>query len=194
MFKRLGLTGLATALLATSVAGLTAVPALGDASGTVTASVGVRAAAVPCLTLSASSLSFGTDVALSPAGGVNLVDATTSPTLTVCSTEPEIILGRVTAFTGAGASWTPTPFGEAPVSCAAGGTLVGGDKFALTVSATNSALLTWGNTLDLLDIDLTPFAVSGAWTLNHDLYMPCAGSSGAGATMSATITYTALLD
>lgn len=198
MIRKLIATSALAALAAAGILGISARQSLADDSGTITASVSVQAAPVPCLTLTGTSISFGTDLQFE-----QVVFGLTGTALENCSTAPTDVLGSVSTFVGPIVTWTaadPTPGGGGgPVNqCAPGNALAGGNKFAMRSHAlTLQPTLAWdGNLIP------TPRLLTGAAgtvqpntliSVNHELNMPCQGSNGAGSTLSATITYTAVL-
>ena len=171
----------ATLALAAGSLGLTAGPSLGADNVTINASVSVAAAAVPCIT-SSGSYDFGSNVAFSQAGAANQVTLAggTVNLSTACATVPQNILVRSTAFGNGigGASWALT-----------------NDQTDICTGGVNRTTLRISN-IPVANAD-TQFASSiGPNTTvpaPATLRMPCAGSSGAGTTMNATVTVTAVI-
>ena len=141
----------------------------------------VAAAAVPCIA-SSGSYSFGSGAAFSQAGAANQVtlDGGTVNLSTACATANQNILVRSTAF----------------------GNGLGGASRALTNDQTD--ICTAGvdrTTLRIASIAVAnaeapffgPVAANRTVPMAATLRMPCIGSSGAGATMEATVTVTAVI-
>jgi hypothetical protein len=167
--------------LAAAVFVLSAVPAVGASSGSVSASVTPSAA---CLTVTPSSLDFGTAnfSRVNPGGNVESVVGGNPLTVTNCSQDTETIFVSATAATNAAqtASWSLNSSFD---QCAAGP-----DQYAINLSNSAGFLTTaettfrdfvgGGNTIT----GTTPF-----------LHMPCSGSHGAGEAMSFSINFTATI-
>ena len=155
-----------------------------EGSGGVTLEVAVEPAAVPCLIIDASVIDFGT---LAFSTDEALSNATRDVHAHSCSSGPEAIYAQGTDATGdqePTATWTLSGAGGNP--CA-----TGPDVFGVHLTGdTDSGIPS--------EIDLS--TVSAAWlTLEAeqtaqttvDYRMPCAGSSGAGQTMTSQITFLA---
>ena len=150
--------------------GLSAVPALSADSGTLNMSVAV---ASPCLTVSPEAGTFGPKTFSPSAESPSTTDLDTRPTVTNCSASSEPLFVRGTNAVGAGATWTLAD----PQSIAVNRYALRSGSQALTVTDAPVA----SGALAAGDV-IRPVVV---------LYMPTAGSDGAGQTMSMSLTYTA---
>ena len=184
-YKSRGVAGVAFVIAACALVPATAAAqSSGDVSGTVT----VQQPASPCITIDNTSVAFGT-LGFSPSPTSTIFgDANPSTTLTNCSGPSgsggvtQQLFARGSDATGSGALWnlaaTTTP-------CSAGQDVYGytvrpnpGTANGTSLTATDVLLSsTWGPGPD------------AGWL--HRIYMPCAGSSGAGQTMSTNVTFTA---
>lgn len=177
--KRLILTGFVTGLTALT---LSALPAFGDNTVTVSAKVTVASA---CLTVSPQSIDFGTmpfptSGTFTPQGG----NALQQPTLTNCGVADETVYARGTdaVSSTSTAKWTLIDYS---VWASPGGTnlytlaLLENSGFTLSLTTTNAQ---WR-------------ALSGGATDTHSvgIQMPRTGSDGAGETMTMQVVYTASL-
>jgi hypothetical protein len=167
--------------VAAIVAALWAIPGTGAFAadnGSVSANVTV---ATPCIIVTPSTIDFGTQ-------GFSTASSTASSTRSVgytnCSSASERVFGKGTDATGTGATWNLVTFN---------GCSDGANKYSLDALAPNSAGGD-GTVAYLTTVDQQLETVQGATAGSVDnisLYMPCAGSSGAGLVMSFTITFTA---
>jgi hypothetical protein len=132
------------------------------------------AVASPCLTVTPDSGTFGPQTFSASAESPSTTDLDTRPTVTNCSGSSEPLFVKGTDALGdAGATWTLA----APQTIAVNRYALKSGSQALTVTSESvaSGLLAAGDVI-------RPFVV---------LYMPTAGSDGAGQTMSMSLTYTA---
>jgi hypothetical protein len=169
-----------TAAAAGTVFAASAVPVFSADTGTVTATV---TAAAPCLTISgASSVDFGTG-AFSDAQSqpTQLTKPVGTATLNNCSGAGEQIFARATNATGDAvppAVWSLT---TAAHPCSGGA-----DKFAASTRDAAGDVA-----LDLINSPFVSLDPNEARGVGFSILMPCAGSSGAGQTMSFSYVYTA---
>lgn len=154
-----------------------AVPVFSADSGTVAASV---TAATPCITVTPASVTFGT-AGFSNSSTATVVDSSGTMSFTNCGSAKQRIYGRGTNATGSGATWTLMTAGSPANPCT-----VGPNSYQqATFRGSTEVILTDTNT-NLIDLD------GGAnFTVDGRIRMPCAGSSGAGTSMSFSFVYTA---
>jgi hypothetical protein len=162
---------------------LSALPAFGADSGTVSAKVTVAA---PCITVNGTAatdgINFGTRAFSTPTAAVGISNADT--TLSNCAALTENIYAKGTDAAGPGATWTLVD-ARASNPCT-----YGIDKYGVavpTLAPGNVALTTPDQLLGSAGPGAIPKVMS---TL---LAMPCTGSSGAGQTMNFQVVYTASL-
>lgn len=168
------------AITATVAAGLLApLPAFGDDTGTVAATVTVAA---PCILLDIAQVDFGTR-------SFNTVSTnifSQSPTLTAtnCSGTDENILARGTDATSVGgATWTLYSAFTNPCN-------VGPDKYQLQYNNLGTGT---GYSLTTSDQEVATGVGAGVGhTYRLTLLMPCTGSGGAGETMNLQTILTAI--
>jgi hypothetical protein len=171
---------------------LSALPAIANESGTVTARVAVAA---PCLTVSTKNgngtLDFGTLSFSTALGMTSSSDKVLSndPTWSNCASATENVYAKGSDATSAQsqATWSlfnPNPSGATLLPCNAGA-----NKYAVNIFLGSTANV-WLSTANQLVESLAPSGGSGSYT---HLEMPCSGSGGAGETMNFTITFTASL-
>jgi hypothetical protein len=174
--KRLAIIAVATAAFV-----LSAVPAFGDSTGAVAMSIEVAA---PCVTISPASVTFPSKpFSPSPTSPVFSI-ANTEHGVTNCSAGGEQIFARGSNATGtSGASWTLADATSA----------IGVDKYALRLEGTSSEGWKGVVTLSLADQLVKALGAGSSLTFGAGLYMPTVESSGAGQTMSMSVTYTATL-
>lgn len=174
--KRLTIIAVATAAFVSS-----AVPAFGDSTGSVAMSIEVAA---PCVTISPASVTFPSKpFGASPTSPVNSF-ASQEHGVTNCSAGSEQIYARGSNATGtSGASWTLVN----------GSLSIGVDKYALHLEGTSSEGGKAVLTLSLADQLAKALGAGSSLTFLTTLTMPTAESSGAGQTMSMSVTYTATL-
>jgi hypothetical protein len=150
---------------------LSALPASGESSGQVTASVQVEVAA-PCITLETTSTSFGTLDFSSPGrdiGGPGVPEIGYSN----CSPRDERIYVRGSDANGPSGRWALVPLSESLCS--------GSDRFHLV----------FGLPLTASDQVLADMPAGGSRSSAAAIQMPCKGSSGAGELMTMSIILTA---
>ena len=168
-------------VLAGSVAllafGASAVPVFGAGNGSVNAQVTAAAAAAPCITVPSATVDFGTQP-FNAAGNTNAAQAA-SIMVTSCGTAGQNLLARGTDATGTGASWTLTTAAMCPATPVL-------DQYNLGLSPGGS-LATTDSVVRLMMGPGEPV------TFSPTITMPCAGSSGAGQTMSMSYVFTAIL-
>lgn len=162
----------------------------------------VPVAAEACISVPLDGILFrtgGEPTPLTSPTASNNVLATFPTTVTNCSTGTATFLGRVTAASGTTAAWDPyDPFTRAG-GAAANICTHGPDLFRLASIVTDDTPPS-GTFLTTTDRNLngadgsSPVAAGGTRSVNHELTMPCEGSSGADAeNVSFTIHYTAAL-
>jgi hypothetical protein len=181
--KTLATIGGAIALTAGSLA-LTAGPSFGADNGTITAGVGVRPSERPCLTVLTPSVSFGTNIALTPPGTTGIAAFARNLGIQNCGAAASRIFARASNLTDdplrPTATWTLKP---GPSVC--------------TVNEATVGLIVGGNASIVLSTsDITAFNSLGAGaspTLDALVVLPCDGSAGDGKLMSTTLTFTAVL-
>jgi hypothetical protein len=150
-----------------------AIPAFGDGSGTVSATV---TAAAPCITVSNTSLDFGalpfsTPDAVStkrlPEGASNVAS---------CSAQSERLFVHGTDATGPSASWTLA-------GASAGPCIVGPNKYGLSLRFNFEVVPS--------DVQFATLPAGQSTSPEFGLTMPCTGSDGAGQTLSFQYVFTA---
>jgi hypothetical protein len=166
--------GLVLALMAQWLLGTAA--AFGADTGTVDAKVTVAA---PCITVSTLTLDFG---ALPLSGLGNKAVGYTN-----CGSVDEKIFGKGSDASGGSASWTLSSAFVGGASCGSGSPT---NQYSLTsyIGNTGSPYTVLNKTDQLLE------TVTAGATGTRDrvaISMPCSGSSGAGETMTFTLTFTA---
>lgn len=157
------------------------------ASGTVTGTVNVPAAAAPCILLEGTATDFGTrPFQTNATAGLDGYPGTPRTPITNCSGTTETLFARVSNATGGAAIWTPfnTPGGNG--SCPARGM----DRFIYRVGLSSPTDIPLGSA-DAAVPGFNAIPDGGRRTMIHSLFMPCVGSSGAGQPMSMTTTFTA---
>ena len=166
-------------LIITLAAGLLFVPIAaraadnGDVNGTVTA-------AAPCMTLDKTSVDFGTHP-FNTATSNNFGDGG-STVVTNCSGANESILGKVSNATSGQTTWTPVatnPCSGTPVT----------NEFNYFLQETVGNV-TQGYALSGTDQSLGTVSANSQQSFDHQFFMPCVGSSGAGLTFSTMMTFT----
>ena len=180
---------LARSLAAAACFVLSALPASAADNGTVTARVTV---ASPCILLGTTAIDFGVATFSQPGQSPVQVDNQVA-TIESCNPAPQVLFARGTnasAADGSGASWNllnaaPCPGPNSFLLVNVLGTLGG---VALTQQI---PVVTTDARFDALGGG--PFQMAGNTQLRafQRLYMPCAGSSGAGKTMTFDTVYTA---
>lgn len=158
---------------------LSAVPSFGDNVGTVNAQVTVAA---PCVTLSTTSIDFGTILfATNPPTGPTS-KYILPYTITNCSSAKETLYVKGTDATSTSSStrWTLNWIGP----CTAGPNNYGMRATEQWVGGGYSDLTTTAQALPTALPDGT------AKSYNNEIFSPCAGSDGAGETMTMQIVYT----
>jgi hypothetical protein len=170
-----------------------AVPAFTADSGTVTASISVPAPPVPCLTVTPTSLDYGTQP-FSTNNGAGLNPIGTNLTVNFCGTAAgQNLLASTTAATGPSGSWTPSAYNPGVNPCPSV------NVFYLEVY--NALANTSPPPAIALTSALAPVPASlggppevfpsGDQLVPVRLTMPCQGSNGAGETKTFTVTFTA---
>ena len=154
-----------------------AIPAFGDGSGTVDATV---TPATPCITLDASSVNFGTLPFSTSSSSASVGVASPGIIYTNCSSQEEKVYGRGSDATGGTGTWSLTNGGVCP-----GLNRYGLDLVVITASVSNQIPMTTADTL------LTTTPAGGPQPTRLALFMPCTGSTGAGEQMQLHVTYTA---
>jgi hypothetical protein len=156
---------------------LTAVPALGDNVGTVNAQVTVAA---PCLTLSTTTLDFGT-IRLVTNPTTDVTGLTSSNyTITNCGAASEKLYAKGTdaTSTSSNASWSlANNYSVCNLGPNYYGLGVGEDSGVVGLTKQSQALP-------------TALPGGGTKTYNNSISSPCVGSGGAGETMTMQIMYT----
>jgi hypothetical protein len=180
-------------LLAAAALAATATPALGAVAGTVDAKVTV---ASPCIMLSRSSIDFGGG-GLSRPGTPMTQLQNHQLDVASCGTGAQTLYARGTnavASDGSGDTWSLVQAGQSDLCT------VGPNTYILTNRLWNgsaSVAVTGLTTVNRAFVDGagSPYGLAGAASLRVDqlLFMPCAGSVGAGKAMSFQLTYTASL-
>jgi hypothetical protein len=158
----------------------------GSSAGNLTTAVNVLQPEAPCLLLSTSQVNYGTLPFSSP-----LATSTGNANVTVssCSTQPEDILvkGTDAVSSTSPASWDLTAIPGSGNMCNAPAD--GVNEYGQRVSGGG------GNSISLSLDNQTYFsglAASADVNAQLQIFMPCSGSNGAGETMSAVITFTAV--
>lgn len=178
-----------SAVLAGIAIAVGAVPAFTADSGSVGATVTVPPPPAPCLTVSVTSVDFGTLEFSDPAAsGTPRELAAPSTTVRSCSTAPEYINVRgSTATTASGGVWSPLrTFSTVPAN-------------TCTLGSNRHVLYAVGTLLNLqLDTSFrrlasTPFNPGVGSGVGFEIKMPCRGSAGAGETASMTFSFLAVL-
>ena len=178
-----------------------ALPASADESGMVNAQVTV---ASPCILLDETSIDYGTAAFGTSAAEVHLTPPPSSwPTFTNCSSSGEYVGIRATSAVGSsGAAWaltglignpcTVAPPGKNVYSVDAVGVNASGFIIAKGQSGSgglkNQSKLFYAYPAGATAV---LFASNQATRLLTDIWMPCAGSDGAGQTMTFSFTLTA---
>jgi hypothetical protein len=156
---------------------LAGTPAFGADNGAVSATVTPDA---PCITLTGTSIDFGT---LRFSNSVSRVTGSMSvgtSTLRSCNGASQSIYAKSTDATGGSATWNLERLGSAN-PCATGPNVYGNSTTA------------GSTTIDLTTSDALLFNAAGSSTtgLGFGLVMPCTGSDGGGVRMSFSYVYTA---
>ena len=157
-------------IAAAAALAVSATPAFTAGEGTVNLSIQV---ASPCITVSPDNSTFAPRTFSVSAAAPTTSDAADRPRVVNCSEAAESLFVRATDATGSfGASWQLVDPAGIDV-----------DKYALKVGAqaASRANQPWGFRLAAGDLADPPLV----------LYMPVAGSSGSGQTMSMSLTFTA---
>ena len=148
-----------------------------------------------CITVS-GGFSFGTlPFSTSSAASTGLSGATAA--ITDCAGTAQTILGSVSNLTGTTGSWAPidpaTTSGDAGNPClVSSGALT--DRFFLAIGGGNDATTApvGSPVLTSVEAELGPLdAGSTDFPLGAGISMPCTGSTGAGESMTGTVTLTA---
>lgn len=154
-----------------------AVPVFSADSGTVAATV---TAATPCITVTPASVSFGT-AGFSNSSTATVADSTGSMSFTNCGSAKERVFGRGTNATGGGTTWTLMTASSPTNPCT-----VGINTYQQSTFVGSSEVIITDTNANLIDLN------GGAnFTLGGRIRMPCAGSAGAGNSMSFSYIYTA---
>jgi hypothetical protein len=183
---------------ALAAAGLSAgaVPAFTADTGSVTVTITAQPAAAPCITISPTTLDFGT-LPFSTAGALStrfIGGAGTTPTVTSCGTAPQTMTVATTNASGTSGSWTPAGQNYDANPCPAV------NVFNLTghreASANDTIRLTTTPTLVPAVGGIGPYiqAPGASDNFGFTLNMPCQGSTGAGEQKTLTVTFTAAID
>lgn len=161
------------AVLALAAIAVGAQPAFGDDVGTVSAQVSVAA---PCLQVTPGQLDFGT-LGFSQSNA-NLTAGTRPVTATNCGSAAHL-LGHGSNATSNGTTWTLDPTG---------------DTICPDLNRYGQRIDTGPVSIPLTTQDRTlrDLAAAEAASLNAIVVMPCAGSSGAGQTMTFSYVFTAV--
>ena len=171
---------LTAAALAAGYFVLSALPASGETSGQVTASVQVDVAA-PCITLDNTAISFGT-LPFSTATSIYQNSGSPDVTYTNCSSRAEQIFVRGSDATGTGnALWG----------------LVSDAALCPNLDRFNAAVWPAGDEAGRVNLttseQLLRSTDAGASQPTHAyIWMPCTGSTGAGQLMTMSINFTAV--
>jgi hypothetical protein len=179
-----------TALVAAIALTAGAVPALSADSGAVAVSVTAQAAAAPCLTVSPSSVDFGT-LPFSTNNGAGLSKGETDITVNFCGTSTgQNLLGSTTNATGPGGSWTPLAYDGTIHPCPDLNqfylSIFGFTSFELNMNGTPAPVLaSLGGPPAVFPLGDKVFRLS--------IRMPCQGSNGAGEAKTLTATFTAVV-
>jgi len=169
-----------TLALGASLWAASAAPSLAADNATVAAHVDV---ATPCITVSTSTLNFGTLSFSTP--GVNPVSSVQAVSYTNCGGTAEKVFGHGTNANQANGTivWSLVP----PIgNCDNYG---GPNKYGLVLHTPDTLTYTLLSNTDQL---LETVAAGGTGAKDHEaLFMPCAGSNGAGQTMNFQTVFTA---
>jgi hypothetical protein len=175
--KRLLISTGAVAVTAVYFA-LAALPAFGDSSGSVAMSIEVAA---PCVTISPASVAFPSSPFSTSTTTPTWVMASPGHSVTNCSAGKESVYAKGSNATGSsGASWTLASW-------------VGVDAYVLQLAGSTPEGGKPKVTLTLTDQLVTQVGSSLSMPVDASLGMPVVESSGAGQTMSMSVTYTATL-
>jgi hypothetical protein len=171
--------------------GAGAAPALTDSTGTVAVSVKAQAPAAACLTVSPSSVDFGT-LRFSTDNLAGQSGTQMPITVNFCgSAVGQNLFGSTTPASGSSGSWMPQAYdGSSVHPCPTP------NQFYLEIAAarpTAFRFLTQDNA-PVADGGAGPAAVFpiGDEVFQLALFMPCQGSNGAGETKALTVTLTAV--
>jgi hypothetical protein len=183
---------LATAAVVAAITVGAAIPAWGDTSAAVPVRVTVAA---PCVSISwapgLSMLDLGTLGFNTPSINSGMGSAGAF-SVTNCGSAPESLAARTTNATSttSNATWTPIPPFVATTTVGAVICNAGPNVFGADTDVGPGTLIELTTTDRLLKSVWSP---SSTLQPHIDLDMPCAGSSGAGETMTFSVTYTASL-
>jgi hypothetical protein len=162
------------AVLALAAIALGAQPAFGDDVGTVSAQVSVAA---PCLQVTPGQLDFGT-LGFSQSNA-NLTGGTQPVTATNCGSAAHLLGHGSNATSTAGTTWTLDPTGDTICPDL--------NRYGQRIDTGPVSI-----TLTAQDRTLRDLAAAEAASLNAIVVMPCAGSAGAGQTMTFSYVFTAV--
>ncbi len=182
------LMGVLGAVAAVGAFALSAGPVFGAAGGSVTASVSVQQAAEACLLITGgpSSIDFGTLAFGGPAGAISATNGALSVTSCAATTETITALGSNATGNGSpAAQWSLDVSSLNPCQ-------IGPNVFHMSAALGTGAALQ-NLTSSQAPATLGTLTAQQTKTLTQGLVMPCAGSTGAGQTMSFTYGYTATL-
>ena len=175
---------ISTLTIVVVAAAATAVPAFTADSGTVTATVTAQAPPAPCITLSRSTVDFGTlpfsDPAVSP---TPLHTASPAVRVTSCSTAAENVFGAVSdAAIASGGSWDVTDRNDSN-TCDVG---LNSSKPGWNHPNISGRLYNPRPDGSFAPQPPLALAASAGADVTYWIQMPCRGSDGAGQTASMT--------
>lgn len=165
------------------ISSILAAPAFSADNGTVNATVQVTG---PCITLGGTDITFpATKFSTST---TNAIASVGGPSVTNCGSAAQLH-GKGTNATGpSSASWNLVGLASKSGVCGTSGGLLDTNKFALNLYNGGDSFLTTAYA------QVSTLAAAASFSgYTFELFMPCTGSSGAGATMSFSVSFLAIV-